>query len=204
MRRFRGGITGTTADLTLRGTADAAVLNTVADPLTLAGVLSADLTLRGPLGRILVGGRVTLSGGRIAYPYRGLSLTRTELVANLAQGRAQVAATADLVAGGRLRLDGSVGLAAPFDAGLDLTLQGLVLRDPELFETTANGQLRLTGPLLGRGSLAGRIDLGETQLLVPSTGFASAADLEAVLHVNDSCRCAGHAGAGGSGRRIIG
>ena len=184
--QVEGRLTGLQADLSLRGTADAAVLNALADPLTLAGVLSADLSLRGPFALSSLAGRVTLSGGRIAYPYRGLSLSRTELVANLAQGRAQIAATSDLTAGGRLRLGGSVGLTAPFDAGLDLQLDSLALRDPELFETTVNGELRLTGPLLGRALLAGRIDLGETQLLVPTTGFASAADLEAISHVNDS------------------
>jgi len=183
--QVQGRLSGATVDLSLRGTADAAVLNSAADPLTLAGSLGADLALRGPLALSSLSGRVTLSGGQIAYPYRGLSLSRTEVVANLAQGRAQVAATADLTAGGRVRLNGGLGLAAPFDAAMDLQLDALVLRDPELFDTTASGQLRLTGPLLGRANLDGRITLGETQLLVPSTGFASAADLEIVQHVGD-------------------
>lgn len=210
--RVQGQLSAATADLTLRGTADAALLNMVADPLTLAGVLSGDLALRGPLALSSLAGRVTLSGGRIAYPYRGLSLTRTEMVANLAQGRAQVAATADLIAGGRVRLNGSLGLVAPFDAALDLQLDALVLRDPELFDTSASGQLQLAGPLLGRGLLTGRITLGETQLLVPSTGFATAADLEAVQHINDRAEVRAtraRAGIGGAitsdkGQRISG
>ncbi|MFZ1467762.1 MAG: translocation/assembly module TamB domain-containing protein, partial [Paracoccaceae bacterium] len=183
---IKGQLVGTTADLTLRGTADAAVLNALADPATLAGTLSMDLALRGPFSPTSLSGRVTLSGGRLAYPYRGVSLTRTELLADLANGRVQLSATSELTNGGRLRLGGTVGMAPPFDAALDLTLDQIHLRDPELFDTTGSGQLRITGPLLARALLAGRILFGETSLQVPATGFASAADLEAITHVGDT------------------
>ncbi len=200
-----GSITGTTADLTLRGTADAALLNALADPATLAGTLSVDLALRGALSPASLSGRVTLSGGRIAYPYRGLSLTRTEVVADLTGGRARLSATAELTAGGRLRLDGTVGLAAPFDGSLDLQLDTIRLRDPELYDTTISGLLRISGPLLGRALMSGRVAVGETQLLIPSTGFGSASDLEAITHIRDSAevratrRRAGLNGNGGNG-----
>lgn len=174
------------ADLTLQGSADAAVVNALADPLTLAGALRADLALRGPLALSSLSGRITLSGGRVAYPLAGASLQRTEMVADLAGGRAQVSGTAELVSGGRIRVSGGLGLTPPMDSSLDLTLEGLTLRDPELYSTRASGELRINGPLLGQAALTGRIRIGETELLVPSTGFGSAADLEAIRHVNDS------------------
>ena len=210
--RVAGSAAAGRADLTLAGTGNAVLLNPLADPAALAGALRLDLALRGPYALSSLSGRATLSNGRLAYPGRGLALTRLEAVADLAQGRARLSATAEAVSGGRLRLGGSVGLTAPHAADLDLTLDGLRLRDPELFETTASGALRITGPILGRALLAGRIDLGETTLLVPSTGFASASDLEALRHVGDSAavratraragigaaaRTAGGAGAGG-------
>ena len=175
--RVAGRISGSGADLTVQGAADAALLNAVADPATLAGALRLDLALRGPFALSSLTGRVTLSGGRIAYPYRGLSLTRTELVADLAQGRARLSATSDLTAGGRLRLGGNVGLAAPFDATLDLQLDSLRLRDPELYDTTLSGQLQVTGPLTGRASLAGGWRWARPRCLIPASGFASASDL---------------------------
>ncbi len=174
------------SDLALRGAANAALINPLADPMTAAGVLGFDLRLRGPVSPASLSGRITLAGGRIAYPVRGLSFTRAELVADLTQGRARLAGTADLAAGGRVRIGGGVGLAAPFLAELEILLEAARLRDPELYETVASGALRLSGPLAGQALLSGQIQIGETELLVPSTGFSSASDLEAVVHLNDS------------------
>lgn len=184
--RVKGRLFGGQADLVLQGSGDAAVVNALADPLTLAGALRADLALRGPLALSSLSGRITLSGGRVAYPLAGASLQRTELVADVSGGRAQISGTAELVSGGRIRVSGGLGLTPPMESSLDLTLEGLILRDPELYSTAASGELRINGPLLGQASLSGRIRIGETELLVPSTGFASAADLEAIRHVNDS------------------
>ncbi len=184
--RIAGRIDGSTADLTIEGTADAAIANAVADPVTLDGGLRIDLGLHGPLALSSLSGRVTLSGGRVAYPLAGFSLQRTEVLADISGGRAQIAATSDLSAGGRVRVNGSLGLTAPMDSSLDLVLEALRLRDAELYDTVASGTLRITGPLLGRAMMTGRILIGETELIVPSTGFASAADLEAVRHVNDT------------------
>jgi translocation and assembly module TamB len=182
---LRGRLSGATADLRVTGGGNAAVLNAFVDPLALSGALNLDLALRGPLAVQSLTGRVTLSGGRIAYPLRGLALGRTEAVVDLSAGRARVAATADIQAGGRLRVGGTVGLRAPFDAALDIALEGARLRDPELFTTVIQGALRLTGPILGQALLSGVLAVGETELLVPATGFATASDLLGIDHVND-------------------
>jgi translocation and assembly module TamB len=174
------------ADLALRGSANAALINPLASPLTASGVLAFDLALRGPVALTSLAGRVTLAGGRVAYPLRGLSFSRTELLADLAQGRAQIAGTADLVSGGRVRVSGGVGLAAPFVGELDILLEAARLRDPELYDTIASGALRLSGPLAGQAVLSGEVSIGETELLVPSTGFVSASDLDRIVHLNDS------------------
>ncbi len=184
--RVAGTVAGNRPDLTIRGVADAAAANGIADPVTLAGALGYDLRLSGGWGLPALAGRITLSGGRLAVPLRGLSLQDVALLADLSGGRAQIAATATAPRGGRLRVDGPVGLTAPFDAGLDIRLEALTLRDPELYETQIDGSLSLTGPLLGRAALRGTLALAETELRVPSTGFATAADLEAIAHVNDS------------------
>ena len=189
--RVAGSISSSTADLTLQGTADAAIANTIADPVTVAGGLRMDLALRGPLDLASVSGRITLSGGRVAYPLAGFSLQRTEVVADLSGGRTQLAATAEMASGGRLRLNGGIEMTAPFGSSLDLELQSLHLRDAELYDTTASGRLKITGPPMGRASLTGRVDIGETELRVPATGFASSADLEAIRHINDSAAIRG-------------
>jgi len=64
-------------------------------------------------------------------------------------------------------------------------LQGVTLRDPELYDTRLNGELTLTGPLLQTPRLAGQINLIETELRVPSTGFGGASGLPDLRHVNE-------------------
>lgn len=180
------GTLGATPDLTISGTASAAVANGFTDPVTLAGALRYDLALRGGWAPGNASGRVTLSGGRVAVPARGLSLERVALAADLSGGTVRLTVTADTSRGGGLRVAGPVGLTAPYAADLDIRLDGVKLRDPELYETQLDGQLSLSGPLLGAAQLSGRIALGPTELRVPSTGFATAADLELVSNVKDS------------------
>lgn len=184
--RIAGSVMAGRPDLTIRGAADAAAANGLIDPVTLAGALGYDLRLSGGWGLSALAGRVTLAAGRIAVPLRGLSLQDVAMAADLAAGQARLTATAAAPRGGRLRVDGPVGLTAPFDAALAITLDAIALRDPELFETRISGGLSLTGPLLGRAALRGDLVLDGTELRVPSTGFATAADLEAIAHVNDS------------------
>lgn len=180
-----GRIAAKAPDLTVRGTAQAGIANAFTGPVNLAGALGYDLALRGGWALPNLSGRATLSGGSVAIPARGLALDRVAASADLAGGTARITATAEARRGGRLRVGGTVGLTAPYQAGLDIGVDGLSLRDPELFETRLTSSLRLEGPLLGRAQLSGRVNIGETELRIPSTGFATAADLEAVRHVND-------------------
>jgi translocation and assembly module TamB len=184
--RIAGRIVANGPDLAVSGTSDAGVANGVSGPVALSGPLRYDLALRGGWSLSALSGRITLSNGRIAVPARGISLERVAVAADLAGGQARLTATAEAGLGGRLRVAGTIGLMAPFGAALDVVIDALRLRDPQLFTTQISGNLRLSGPLLGQASLAGRISVGETELRVPSTGFATAAELESVTHVGDS------------------
>ncbi|PTE16525.1 translocation/assembly module TamB domain-containing protein [Pseudogemmobacter blasticus] len=198
------GTAGARADLTLQGTAQAGVANGFIDPVSVDGALSYDLRLNGAWGLSALSGRATLSGGKLAIPARGLSLNRLAVAADLGNGRVRLTATGEGPRGGRLRVDGPVGLTSPYPGDLTVQIDGLRLRDPELYETIVSGGLTLNGPLMGRARLAGEVNVGETELRVPSTGFATAAELEAVRHVNDpapvrATRSRAGVGAAGSG-----
>ena len=173
------------ADLQISGTAQAALANAFIDPRAVSGPLGFDLALKGPMRLSSVSGRVTLSGGRVTDVDAGLAFERIEAVATLARGVAQIGATSQLTTGGRLRVDGTVGLTAPFPADLALQLDNLRLRDPVLYETTASGTLTLKGGLLGGGELAGRISLGDTELRIPATGLAGVGTLPGLIHRNE-------------------
>jgi translocation and assembly module TamB len=165
------------ADVTLTGSAQAALANPFLDPRAISGPLRFDLRLNGPLAARSLTGTVNLAGGRFTDPGLVLALEGVQATARLAAGRAEISAEAGVPAGGRVRAGGSVGLDAPFPGDLRLTLDRVVVRDPELYRTRANGEITVKGPLLGGAAIAGRIVLLETELRVPSSGLGASGDI---------------------------
>jgi translocation and assembly module TamB len=145
-----------------------------------------DLRLDGPLALRSLSGRVTLSDGRIADPELGLALQSVEAIGQLSGGGLQLSATSALSTGGRLRVDGPIRLDGRQEADLAITLEALRLYDPELYETRVSGSLSLRGPLAGGALLSGALQLGETEIRVPASGFSSAEALMTIRHVRDS------------------
>ena len=173
------------ADLSVRGRALAALANPFLSGRLISGPLSFDLALRGPLALSSLSGTVGLSGGRIADPSVFMALQDVNATARLNGTSANVTANAALSTRGQIAMAGTVGLSAPFTAGMEITIQNALLRDPQLFETTADGILRLRGPLTGGATIGGRITLSETEVQIPSTGLGGAADLPGLAHVNE-------------------
>jgi translocation and assembly module TamB len=223
--RGPGQITGTvagriatgfgSADLTIRGAGEAGLANLFISPRSVSGRIGYDLRLNGPLALRALSGRVTLSGGRIADPGLGLSLQDVEAVGQIEGGTLRLAATSGLSSGGRLRMDGPIGLTTPQSADLAITLESLRFYDPELYETRVSGSLELTGPLAGGARLGGNLSLSETEVRMPASGFSSSAALLDIRHlrepgdVRETRRKAGllagggaQSGAGGSARPI--
>ncbi|MCX7287030.1 MAG: translocation/assembly module TamB domain-containing protein [Rhodobacterales bacterium] len=181
----RIGANLSSADLVLAGTARAALANLFLSPRALDGTARYDLRLNGPFRVSSLSGRVTLSNGRFTDPNLGVSLEGIEALAQLQAGQAQVSSTARLSTGGLIRVDGPIGLAAPFPARLQVTLDRLRLIDPELYEALVDGRIGIDGPLTGGATLSGRLDLEQVDLRVPASGFESGSALLDVAHVNE-------------------
>jgi translocation and assembly module TamB len=203
------------ADLTIRGAGEAGLANLLISPRSVSGRIGYDLRVNGPLAPGALSGRVTLSEGRIADPALGLSLQDVQAIGQIEGGTLRLAATSGLSSGGRLRVEGPIGLTAPQSADLAITLESLRFYDPELYETRVSGSLTLKGPLVGGAQLAGNLSLSETEVRVPASGFSSSAALLDIRHVRepgdvrDTRRKAGllatggtQSGAGGSVRPI--
>ncbi len=173
------------ANLAIAGSGQAALANAFLGSRSISGALGFDLRLNGPFALSSLSGPVRLSGGRLSDPGLTFSLTDLNGTATLQGQSAQIDLNGAVTSGGRVAVDGSVGLAAPYRADLGVVLSGVGLRNPQLYETVLDGNLRLTGPLTGGALLAGRIDLGQTELRVPSTGLGGAGDLPGLRHVNE-------------------
>ena len=181
----KGRLSATGSDLAVRGQAQAALANPFIAPRTIDGPLSFDLRMQGRPALSGLSGRVTLRGGRVSAPVLRLALVGVDATAELRSGQANLSVSAGLRDGGQVTVTGPVGLASPNNADLSITLRGAVLRDPNLFRTTANGQLTYAGPL-GRGAtLSGRVRLGETEISIPSTGFGTNPVLAGIEHRGD-------------------
>ncbi|HMO06379.1 MAG TPA: translocation/assembly module TamB domain-containing protein [Paracoccaceae bacterium] len=199
-----------TADLAIAGRAQAALADAFIGNRAVSGDVGFDLRLAGRPSLAALSGTLSLTGGRFSDPDLPFSLGDLSARATLSGGRAQIDGQASASGGGRLSVSGGLGLAAPFPADLSVVVTALRLRDPQLFETVADGRLTLSGPLTGGARLAGRIDLGQTELSIPATGLAGAGDLPGLRHAGDTppvretrarAGLDGGAGTGGGGGR---
>lgn len=173
------------ADLAVTGRAQAALANPFLSGRLVNGPLAIDLRLRGPLGLPSLSGTVRLTNGRVADPAVFMALENVDATAQLGNSSARINANARFSTGGRVTAQGSVGLTAPFQGDIEVDLRNALLRDPQLFQTTANGNLRIRGPLTGGAAIAGQITLSETEVQIPSTGLGGGADLPGLMHRNE-------------------
>ncbi|EEW24908.1 translocation/assembly module TamB domain-containing protein [Rhodobacter ferrooxidans] len=193
-----------TADLKISGTGQAGLANVFLGSRVVSGPLQFDLALRGPFKLASLSGKLSLSGGRLTDPDLPFALQAVMASADLAGGRAQVAAQAAVSSGGRIEVQGGIGLTAPFPGDLAVQVQNAVLKDPALYQTRANGTLTIRGPLNGGAVIAGTLRLAETELQIPSTGMGSLGSLPDLRHVNEPADVratrvrAGLLGAGGA------
>ncbi len=177
---------GTANDLHMVGTAQAGLINTFIQPRSLSGNAQFDLRLRGALETKALNGTVSLAAGRISDPALPFALQGIAAKANIANGTVQLNGETDISVGGHAAVKGSATLTEPFDGDLDINITALHLRDPDLYDTTVNGKLRIAGPLRSGALITGTVDLGKTELQVPSSSFRSTAALPDLRHLGDT------------------
>lgn len=173
------------ATLSATGGGQAAIVNPFIEPRNVAGPVSFDLRLDGPLRLSSLSGRVTLDGGRLVAPTFGIELENLNLAANLSGGSAAVSGASSVRGGGEVALSGSLALTSPYAGDLSIRLSAARLRDPELFDTTVTGTVRINGPLSGGAAITGDVSLGRTEVRVPSTGVGTDPVLRDVVHVDE-------------------
>ena len=174
-----------TADLALKGTGQAALANAFIVPRAVSGAVGFDMRLNGPVQLSSLTGQLTLTGGRLSSPDLLVSLQDVSATATLSGGQAQIAGTAAASTGGNATISGVIGLTAPNNANLDLELRDVVLRDPQLFETRASGNLSVVGPLVGGALISGQIGLRDTELQIPSSGLAGVEAIPDLRHIRE-------------------
>ncbi|TCP42268.1 translocation/assembly module TamB domain-containing protein [Rhodovulum marinum] len=176
---------GSGADLSIAGAAPLALANGFISPRSLDGQARYDLALRGPLALSSLSGRAITAGARLALPTLGLAVTDLGGQVDILSGRAGID-LAGRLDGGRITVAGPVSLYAPYEADLEIGLDRARIRDAALYETRVDGRLTVQGPLTGGATIAGRIDLGRTEIAVPSTGATAGGPIPEITHLGET------------------
>ncbi|MGB8624095.1 MAG: translocation/assembly module TamB domain-containing protein, partial [Paracoccaceae bacterium] len=172
--RVEGRVAGSGKDvnLSLTGAAPLGLANSFIAPRSIRGSARYDLRMNGAPGLAALSGTVSANGAQIAAPTLGVALNGVDATAQLSGGRADLSVAARVEGGGQVSVEGPVSLSPPFDAGLRVTLNNAAFRDPELYQTRVSGDISLQGPLRGAGQVTGTLELGTTEIQVPSAGAA--------------------------------
>lgn len=170
-------------DLNVTGSAPLALANIYIAPRQVSGVAQFDVSIDGPAALTSVRGPVTIRDARVSAPTLQQALDDVNGQLVLAGGTVRINISGTSANGGTVALSGPVDVQPPFQAALVAQLAGLVLRDPTLYRTEANGQVTVNGPLAGGARIAGQIDLGQVDVQVPSTGVSALGTLPEVTHL---------------------
>ena len=170
-------------NLAINGGAPLALANAALEPRRLSGTANFDIGVNGPPALSSLSGNVTFANGRLTAPTLGQALTNIGGQIRLGGSSAQIDLRADVASGGGVSVSGPVALTGGNQADVTVRLDNVVLQDPELYSTTVNGQISLRGPAQGGARIEGRLNLGKTDIQVPSSGVSALGDLPTVMHI---------------------
>ncbi len=170
-------------NLTANGKAPLGLANNLLEPRRLSGDATFNLAINGQPRLEALTGRIDLSDARLAAPTLGQALDNIRGGAAFANGTATLNVSADVQSGGGVSVSGPVALTSPQVADIAINLDRVILKDPELYQTSISGNVAVRGPLQGGAQISGRLDLGQTDIQVPSSGVGALGDLPNVQHI---------------------
>ncbi|SLN09655.1 Translocation and assembly module TamB [Roseovarius gaetbuli] len=176
---------GQRLDLTARGALPLALINGMIKPNALQGSARYDLRVNGAPGLGAVSGTATTDDTRIALPGTGLGVDSLSGTVTLSNQRAETNFTARMRDGGVITASGPVGLTQGFNGDLRIDLADLVVSDQEIYTTTVNGNVTVSGPMTGGAVIGGTLNLEETNIRIPSGLGANSVALPGLRHINE-------------------
>ncbi len=173
-------------DLDITGNAPLGLSEPFLKPRSLQGDARFDLRLNGQPSLEALSGTISTNNGRFSAPNFQLALTQISATASINNGRVGVDLDAAVSSGGRVAIRGPVTLTGAMPAALTVSLSDVRLADPTLYETILNGAVEIRGNLQGGAQIAGQIDVGETNIIVPSSGVSGFGIIPEIVHVGAS------------------
>ncbi len=175
------------ADIAAQGGINLGIANIFITPNKIEGTAKFDLALKGQPSLDSLSGSITTSGTSLALPGAGQTITDIGGSVDLSQSRATISMRGGTRAGGGFVVSGPVDLTPPFNAQITTAINDLVLTDNLLYKTILNGQIALTGALVGNSSVSGQITFGDTNInLAAASGAVGAAPIPEIEHLGES------------------
>ena len=175
-----------TLAIDIDGSAPLALANAAIDPRRLSGLANFDLNVNGAPALSSLSGQVTFSDGRLAAPALQEALTDIAGAIRMNNGSAQIDLRTRVESGGTISITGPVALTGNNQANITVALGNVVLQDPELYSSSISGAINLDGPLSGGARISGRLELGQTDVQVPSSSISTLGELPDVTHVGEA------------------
>ncbi|KIC50427.1 translocation/assembly module TamB domain-containing protein [Tateyamaria sp. ANG-S1] len=172
-----------TLNLSTQGQLQLGLINPFITPRSILGTARFDLAMNGPPALGSVSGQITTQGARVATPNLPVTISDLSGVVQLSGGQAALDFNAAIAEGGSVAISGPITLNGGYSAQLAVALNAVLLKDPTLYSTTVDGRVDLRGPLTGGAAISGALNLGETNVQVPSTGIASFGAIPDITHI---------------------
>lgn len=173
---------GNQANLSMNGSAPLGLANVFIAPRRLNGRANLDLRIDGPLALSSLSGTITPEGAEFSAPTLGIILSPITGQIGMSNGAAQINLAAQGNHGGSIDVAGRLGLTT-LDAAITATLTRFGVRDPDLYDTSIDGTVSLTGPIGRNLLISGDLRLNETEIQVPSTGVSALGDIPPIDHL---------------------
>lgn len=176
-----------TVDGTAKGNLRLDPVSLFLSPIVVAGQGLFDLKMQGTPGLSALSGQVDIRQTSVAVPQIQNSVQDFGGSITLGDGSAALNLTGALRTGGTFSVAGPVALAAPYNGNLSIALRELIMTDEVVYRAPVSGQLSVSGPLAGNALLAGRVDIGETEIDIGNIGGSSAAaPIPDLTHVGET------------------
>ncbi|WP_353472835.1 translocation/assembly module TamB domain-containing protein [Salipiger sp. H15] len=173
------------ANLAITGNAPLQLANELAAPNLLSGTANIDMRLNGPLAVNSLSGNVTVNGAQVVVPGAGLEFTGLNLNANVGGGQTRLTASSALATGGRLEVNGTIGMSGSYPADIAIALNQLVLEDRRLYQVQLGGNVSISGPLLTGPAIRGDILIDNAEIRIPETGLGPGSRGFVLSHVSE-------------------
>ena len=172
-------------DLAIKGAAPLGLSGPFLAPRSLVGTVAFDLGVQGAPSLEAVRGTISTSDASFSAPNLRLGLQNMDTSVALSDGVATIDLGADIVAGGRAAVNGTLDLVN-LVADIAVQLRRAVLVDPRLYSATLDADLAANGALTGGALISGEINLNEVNVTVPGSNVTSVGSVPIIRHVGSS------------------